>query len=112
MYRSQIAPVAIVAALAANCLAQSGTGFKVTGIAPVKNRPDISIVGKALPATPPYNGITYNGGPVMNNPNGVNVYFIWYGDWSYNRNEQKSDTPRGAGGLMSWAVSKTADLWV
>jgi hypothetical protein len=24
----------------------------------------------------------------------------------------KSDTPRGAGGLMSWAVSKTADPWV
>ena len=24
----------------------------------------------------------------------------------------KSDTPRGAGGLMGWAVSKTAGLWV
>jgi hypothetical protein len=24
----------------------------------------------------------------------------------------KSDTPRGAGGLMSWAVSKTAGQWV
>ena len=23
----------------------------------------------------------------------------------------ESDTPRGAGGLMSWAVSKTADPW-
>ena len=26
--------------------------------------------------------------------------------------KEKSDTPRGAGGLMSWAVSKTAGLWV
>ena len=25
---------------------------------------------------------------------------------------KKSDTPRGAGGLMSWAVSKTAGPWV
>ena len=24
----------------------------------------------------------------------------------------ESDTPRGAGGLMSWAVSKTAGPWV
>jgi len=29
-----------------------------------------------------YNGIQYNGGPVMNHVNGVNVYFIWYGNWS------------------------------
>ena len=29
--------------------------------------------------------ITYNGGPVLTNP--INVYFIWYGDWS-----QKSAT--------------------
>lgn len=29
-----------------------------------------------------YNGILYNGGPVMNHVNGVNVYFIWYGNWS------------------------------
>lgn len=29
-----------------------------------------------------YNGIQYNGGPVMNQVNGVNVYFIWYGNWT------------------------------
>ena len=28
------------------------------------------------------------------------------------KSSQKSDTPRGAGGLMSWAVSKTAGPWV
>jgi len=27
------------------------------------------------------NGITYHGGPVMR-ANSVNVYFIWYGDWT------------------------------
>jgi hypothetical protein len=29
-----------------------------------------------------YNGIDYHGGPVMNDPHGVNVYFIWYGNWN------------------------------
>jgi hypothetical protein len=33
-------------------------------------------------AAPGSNGIQYNGGPVMNAPHGVNVYLIWYGDWS------------------------------
>jgi len=28
------------------------------------------------------NGIYYHGGPVMTNPVGVNVYYIWYGNWS------------------------------
>ena len=27
--------------------------------------------------------ISYHKGPVMTDPNGVNVYYIWYGDWSY-----------------------------
>ena len=26
-------------------------------------------------------GIQFNGGNVMNNPNGVNVYLVWYGNW-------------------------------
>ena len=26
--------------------------------------------------------IQYHGGPVLNDPNGANVYYIWYGDWS------------------------------
>jgi hypothetical protein len=29
-----------------------------------------------------YNGIQYNGGPVMNHVNGVKVYFICYGNWT------------------------------
>jgi hypothetical protein len=28
--------------------------------------------------------IEYQNGPVMTSPNGVNVYLIWYGDWSNN----------------------------
>jgi len=30
------------------------------------------------------NGINYNGGPVMTNVNGTNIYYIWYGNWSGN----------------------------
>jgi serine/threonine protein kinase len=32
--------------------------------------------------------------------------------WSFGVVLHESDTPRGAGGLMSWAVSKTAGPWV
>jgi len=31
------------------------------------------------------NGISYHGGPVMTNAAGVNVYFIWYGNWTASR---------------------------
>jgi hypothetical protein len=30
------------------------------------------------------NGISYHGGPVLYNLNGVNVYLIWYGNWAGN----------------------------
>jgi len=44
------------------------------------------VIGHNAPATsnppPQDNGIQYHGGPVMNDPHGTNVYFIWYGDWS------------------------------
>lgn len=30
------------------------------------------------------NGISYYGGPLINTPSGVNVYYIWYGNWSGN----------------------------
>ena len=39
------------------------------------------------------NGINYNGGPVMHGA--VNVYFIWYGDWSQD--------PLASGILSTWA---------
>ncbi len=29
-------------------------------------------------------GIQYHGGPVMGDPGGVNVYYIWYGNWAGN----------------------------
>jgi hypothetical protein len=38
--------------------------------------------GQAASATPKSNGINYNGGPIIDDANGINVYVIWYGDWS------------------------------
>jgi hypothetical protein len=40
-------------------------------------------------SAPVDNGIQYGGGPIMDDANGVNVYFIWYGDWSRDRAAQK-----------------------
>lgn len=54
--------------------ATAGPGLKVVGVMPTK--------GQAASATPKYNGIAYSGGPIMDDANGVNVYYIWYGDWS------------------------------
>lgn len=34
-------------------------------------------------SVPGSNGIAYNSGPIMDDANGVNAYYIWYGDWSY-----------------------------
>jgi len=42
------------------------------------------------------NGISYHGGPVMHGP--VNVYYIWYGEWS-------SLDPKAAGILTNWGNS-------
>src|ERR1700688_1673553 len=55
-------------------------GFNRVGVAPV--------LGRASSATPKYNGITYNGGPIIDDANGVDVYYIWYGDWSKDKDAQ------------------------
>ena len=30
------------------------------------------------------NNINYHGGPLLNSPNGTNLYYIWYGNWAGN----------------------------
>jgi hypothetical protein len=59
-------------------------GFKRVGIAPVINR--------SASATPKFNGIPYNGGPIIDDANGVNVYYIWYGDWRKDKATQDTLT--------------------
>jgi len=41
-------------------------------------------ISPASPASSANNGIAFNGGPVLDSFKGVNVYYIWYGDWSSN----------------------------
>lgn len=50
-------------------LVPSGKGRGVANANPHKNPPPAGV-----------SGITYHGGPIM--PGSVNVYFIWYGNWS------------------------------
>jgi hypothetical protein len=59
-------------------------GFHVTGILPTKEHPAAAPAQQpaSSAANVPFNGITYNGGEVMDDPQGTNVYYIWYGDWS------------------------------
>ena len=72
------------AALVMTCWAQNSRLSLATplsgGVLP-KNKV-ASQANQSSPANSGYNGIDYHGGPVMNDPHGVNVYFIWYGNWS------------------------------
>ena len=70
-------PYFLFAVLSITCWAQ----MKVVERMPTRNHPPAA-PAQASPGNVPFNGITYNGGPVMNQPNGTNVYFIWYGNWS------------------------------
>ena len=68
-------------AVASSCLAQSGVSPANKPVGGVLTR------GAALPAAQANstkNGIAFNGGAVMDSSKGVNVYYIWYGDWSSN----------------------------
>jgi Phosphate-induced protein 1 conserved region len=68
-------------AVASSCLAQSGVSPANKPVGGVLTR------GAARPAhqaNSTNNGIAFNGGAVMDSSKGVNVYYIWYGDWSSN----------------------------
>src|SRR5580692_2549538 len=56
--------------------ASAAQSAPLAGTAPNAN----ATSGAAANNPPPNNGIQYKGGPVMNNPKGTNVYFIWYGN--------------------------------
>jgi hypothetical protein len=53
---------------------RAAAGLERDGVMPTK--------GQAAISTPKDNGIQYHGGPILDDANGVNVYIIWYGDWS------------------------------
>jgi hypothetical protein len=55
-------------------LKPSGNPYAVIDISP-----DAVAKRNAANATSPNHGIQYHGGPVMNDPDDTNVYFVWYG---------------------------------
>ena len=67
-------PYLLFAVLSITCWAQSA---QVTTKQPVHGTPTRQ---KAAQSATTNNGILYWGGPVLNKPTGVNVYYIWYGD--------------------------------
>jgi hypothetical protein len=74
--------LAFTLACGLTCSAQSSR-MVVVNRSPLLRPSPASPLVNASPVSPrSNNGIQYNGGPVMNSPHGVNVYFIWYGDWS------------------------------
>src|SRR4029077_13366618 len=107
--------------------------LKLVGIPPVRNRSASAITiipalvsanratggvkrvavmptrGHAASATPQNNSITYHGGPIIDDANGVNVYFIWYGDWSKNTAAQTivTDFINNLGGSPYTTVNTT-----
>ena len=100
-----IAPVrdlsagAIIPALVAGIKAVPGIG-----------RVDVMrTIGQASVATPRDNGIPYQGGPIIDDANGVNVYYIWYGDWSKDTAAQTilTDFIKNLGGSPYFNINTT-----
>lgn len=98
--RSGAAPAAAADPSGAQPLEPSGKGWGV------------------LPRTTPHAGtaaaagtaISYHGGPVIANPSGVNVYFIWYGNWATQSPTGKSiltDMMDNAGGQPYFNINTT-----
>ena len=72
--RGQGATAATATAVLPTGRANASPRLNVVNVMPTK--------GQAASATPKSNGINYNGGPIFDDANGINVYFIWYGNWS------------------------------
>jgi len=58
---------------------RAAAGFERIGVTPT--------IGQAA-SSAPNNGIQYHGGPIIDDANGINVYFIWYGDWNKDTDAQ------------------------
>jgi len=87
--KSLIAPVAVVALLAIPTLAPGGEDEREKdtkphgkGVGTLFNPGHGPEAKGAKPGGGGANGISYHGGPVITG--GVNIYYIWYGNWSGN----------------------------
>src|SRR6266403_6148349 len=79
----RIVSLLLLATLSGVALAQSSSGLTVVNTIPIIDRKS-TLNPPSAPSnlTAHNNGIRYHGGPVMSTAQGVNVYFIWYGNWS------------------------------
>jgi hypothetical protein len=114
-----ITPLGILSALAFSAtLAHAGavrtddeTVYRPTGKGHGELDDSPGAVGRARAAAKsrgPNNGINYNGGPVMTATSGVNVYYIWYGNWVGNSATSiLTDLANGLGHSPWWSISST-----
>lgn len=51
--------------------------------------------------------ITYHNGPVMTDPNGVKIYYVWYGTWSDTQKAILRDFATGIGGTPYYGINST-----
>jgi len=79
----RIVSLLLLATLSGVALAQSSSGLTVVNTIPIIDRKS-TLNPPSAPSnlTAHDNGIQYHGGPVLSTAQGVNVYFIWYGNWS------------------------------
>jgi hypothetical protein len=79
----RIASLLLLSSMSVVCEAQTSSGFHIVNVMPVINRNSTANPPSAPSnLTAHDNGIEYHGGPVMSNSLGVNIYLIWYGNWS------------------------------
>lgn len=49
--------------------------------------------------------ITYHNGPVMTDPNGVKIYYVWYGTWTDAQKQILRDFATGIGGTPYYGIN-------
>ena len=97
-----VKPYLLFAVLSITCLAQNA---QVSVKRPVHGIPTRQ---KAAQPGTTNNGIPYLGGPVLNQPTGVNVYYIWYGNWSGDSSKQMlTDFTQRLGGSPYFYINTT-----
>jgi hypothetical protein len=106
----RFASLLLLAPLSCVSLAESNSGFQVVNTVPfLKRDPSANPPTAPTNLTAHDNGIQYHGGPVISAPQGVNVYLIWYGNWSSDPATQSivTDFITNLGGSTYFNISAT-----
>ena len=112
MYKT-IASVLILSILSHGCWAQAAAPQSTTSlpgkhIFPIRNGlPVAARAAVSSTAIPVDNGIQYHGGLIMDDANGVNVYYIWYGSWTKAAKYVLVNLARNIGGTSYFNINTT-----